>query len=210
MKLSVIAAVSMLAAIPVAGTLYAQPPSTTQARPSDQELSNLIAKNISNDPTLSADAVRVSVTRGVVTLRGIVGKDADKAKAEQLATVPGVVRVDNKLKSREKATDKAKGAGDTVADTTKKAAKETKNAVSKTGEAITDGWISTRIKGNFAGEQALNGSDIKVDAKDHVVTLSGTVPNAAAHARALVIAKEVEGVNRVVDKLTVAPKIDKS
>lgn len=99
----------------------------------------------------------------------MVGKDADKAKAEQLATVPGVVRVDNKLKSREKATDKAKGAGDTVADTTKKAAKETKNAVSKTGEAITDGWISTRIKGNFAGEQALKGSDIKVDAKDHVL-----------------------------------------
>jgi osmotically-inducible protein OsmY len=39
-----------------------------------------------------------------------------------------------------------------------------------------------------------------------VVTLKGTVPSAAAKARAIEQAKEVEGVHRVVDQLTIGPK----
>lgn len=76
----------------------------------------------------------------------------------------------------------------------------------KTGEVITDGWISSRIKTKFMGEEALRASAITVDSADHVVTLSGAVPNAAAHAKALTMAKEVEGVNRVIDNLKVAAK----
>jgi hyperosmotically inducible periplasmic protein len=207
MKLSVITAVALLSAGPIAGTAFAQATSSTQARPSDQELSNTIAKSIANDPTLSADAINVSVVSGVATLTGVVGKESDKAKAVELARIKGIVRVENNLTSREKVGDKTKDAAGAVGSTTKKAAKETKNAAAKTGEAITDGWISTRIKGNFAGEQALKGSDIKVNVKDHLVTLTGTVPDATAHARALTIAKEVEGVHRVVDNLKVGVKV---
>jgi osmotically-inducible protein OsmY len=56
------------------------------------------------------------------------------------------------------------------------------------------------------GDEALRASDIKVDSKDHVVTLSGAVPTAAARAKAVANAKEVEGVSRVVDNLKVAAK----
>src|SRR5258708_7128186 len=80
---------------------------------------------------------------------------------------------------------------------------KTKEIGSKTGEVTTDGWISTRIKTNFMGEEMLRQSDIKVDTDDHVVTLSGSVVSAAARAKAISIAKGVEGVHRVVDKLTV-------
>jgi osmotically-inducible protein OsmY len=207
MKLSVITAVAMLSAGPIVATAIAAPASSIQARPSDQELSNAIAKSIANDPTLSADAIKVSVKAGVATLTGVVGKESDKAKAEELARLAGAIKVESHLTSREKAADKTKEAAGTVGTTTKKAAKETKNAAAKTGEAITDTWISTRIKGNFAGEQALKGSDIKVNVKDHLVTLTGTVPDETAHARALTIAKEVEGVQRVVDSLKIGPKV---
>jgi len=207
MKLSVITTVGMLLTVPAVALAQSAP--ATQAKPSDQELSNLIAKAISNDTTLSADAVKVSVNGGVVTLSGIVGKDADRVRAEQLARISGVSRVENNLKSRENATAAVKETANTVADASKKGAKATKNAVSKTGEVITDEWIVTRIRTNVANDAALSGSDIKVNAKNKVVTLSGTVPTAVASAKALAVAKEVEGVSRVVNNLRVAAKTGK-
>jgi len=204
MKLSVIAAVAMLFTVPISAVAQSTP--AAQAKPSDQELSNQIAKAISNDQALSADAVKVSVNGGVVTLSGMVGQDADRARAEKLARVPGVSRVENNLKSREKATTAVTGTVDTVADASKKGAKATKSAVSKTGEAITDEWIVTRIRTNVANDEALSGSDIKVDVKNNVVTLTGTVPTAAARAKALTVARDVEGVRRVVNNLKVTPK----
>ena len=205
MKLSVITAVAMFLAVPVGSLAQSAP--ATQTRPSDQELSNLVAKAISDDKTLTADAIKVSVNGGVVTLTGMVGKDADRTRAEQLARVPGVSRVENNLKSREKATTAAKDTANTVADASKKGARATKNAVSKTGEVITDEWIVTRIRTNVANDEALSGTDITVDVKNNVVTLSGTVPTPAARTKALAVAKEVEGVKRVVNNLKVAPKV---
>jgi hyperosmotically inducible protein len=124
--------------------------------------------------------------------------------------VPGVVRVENNLASREKATDKAKGTAGTVADATKKGAAKTKDALSKTGENITDGWITSRIKTKFMADEVMRASAINVDTNDHVVTLKGAVPDEAARTKAIAIAKDVEGVNKVVDKLQVANKTPKS
>ena len=204
MKLSTIVAVVMFLALPAPS--FAQPAPAAQNQPSDQELSNLIAKAISSDTTLAADAIRVSVNGGVVTLTGMVGKDADRLRAEQLARVPGVSRVENNLKSREKPTAAVKETGKTVADASKKGARATKNAISKTGEVITDEWIVTRLRTNIANDEALSGSDIKVDVKNNVVTLSGTAPTAAARTRALAVAKKVEGVSRVVDNVKIPGK----
>ena len=209
MKLSVITAVAILAAGPVAAPVFAQATEATQTKKSDSDLSSLIATKIANDKSLSPDAIKVKVQGGVVTLSGMVAKDDDKARAEELATVPGVVRVENKLTSREKATDKVKGTAGTVADKSKKGAEKTKDAVSKTGEVITDGWISSRIKTKFMADEALRASSIKVDTNDRVVTLSGAVADEAAHTKALAAAKEVEGVKRVVDKLQIASKVGK-
>lgn len=204
MKLSVMPAVALLLTVP-AGS-FAQPAPASQTRPSDQELSNRIAKAISDDKTLSADAIKVSVNGGVVTLTGMVGKDADRKRAEELARVPGVSRVENNLKSREKATTAAKEAAGDAADATKKGAKATANAVSKTGEVITDEWIVTRIRTNIANDEALGDTEIKVDVKNNVVTLSGTAPTTTARTRALTVAREVEGVKRVVNNVKVTPK----
>ena len=197
MKLSVIAVIGMLMTVPAG--VFADTPITSQSKPTDQELSDFIAKAIASDPTLSADAISVSVSAGVATLTGVVGKDADRAKAEKLARVPGVSRVKNNLTSREKATAAVK-------ETAKKGATATKNAVSKTGEVITDEWIVTRIRTNIANDTALTGHAIEVDVDDQVVTMSGTVPTTAARTKALAIAKDVEGVKRVVNNIKVTPK----
>jgi hyperosmotically inducible protein len=94
----------------------------------------------------------------------------------------------------------------TTKKTTKKAVTETKEGLSKTGEVITDVWITGRVHSGFIGQDTLKDSDISVDTKDHVVTLKGTVKTPAGRAKAATIAKNVEGVHRVVNRLTVGPK----
>ena len=218
----------MLSAAVAGTTVTTQAAVQAQARPTDEQMTAEIATKIANHDTLKADAVKVTVKNGVVTLSGLVGKDADKATAERLARVDGVVRVENNLKSREKATNAVTGTAGTVADATKTgaektveatktaaektadatktAAGKTKDAVSKSGEKITDGWITSRIKTKFMADDTLQSSSINVDTRDHVVTLKGAVPTEAARTKALGMAKEVEGVDKVVDALKVVGK----
>jgi len=106
----------------------------------------------------------------------------------------------------EKTEDGAQKAKDAVVKGTKTAASKTKDGLSKTGEVMTDGWITTRVHTAFVGEDLLKNSDISVDTSKHVVTLKGTVTSAAARMKAASIAKQTEGVHRVVNHLTVAPK----
>ena len=90
---------------------------------------------------------------------------------------------------------------------TKGVIEKTKDGLSKTGDVMTDGWITTRVHQRFVNEDLLKGSDISVDTSKHVVTLKGTVTGRAGRARAATVAKGTEGVRRVVNRLTVGPKI---
>jgi len=105
------------------------------------------------------------------------------------------------------AGDKTKNAVETAGDKTKNAAEtagqKTKEGVSKSGEVITDAWITAKVHTRFTGEDALKGSDIDVDTNNHVVTLNGTVKSAAGRARAVELAKTTDGVTRVVDNLKI-------
>ena len=83
---------------------------------------------------------------------------------------------------------------------------ETKEAVAKTGNAITDGWITMKIHAQFVPEKALENSDINVDTKANVVTLRGSVMSEAGRTRATTLAKQTEGVTRVIDELRIGPK----
>jgi len=232
---SIVVLGGLLAAGPV--SVHAAAPQAPAAA-TDQTLDTRIEKRI-HASTLKKYDIDVKVDNGVATLTGTVSTEAERRKAAQLATVPGVARVDNQLvvhmaagpnakgtagsverktdKAAEKtkdgldkAVDKTKEGGEKAWDKTKEGAStvadKTKEGVSKTGEFITDGWITTRVKSKFVGEDLLKDSDINVDVRDHVVTLSGTVLSAAGRARAIAQAKEVEGVHQVVDKMTIGPK----
>ena len=217
MKLSVIGLLAVIAAGPASSAFAQTAATTTTPSAQDKAISERIANRIAADPGLKADAVAVKVDNGVVTLSGMVANNADRDRAERLAHVTGVTKVHNDLHTR----DGVKGTAGTVADKTKegaekvghetkegaeKVAEKTKEGVSKTGEVITDGWITSRISSKFVNEDVLHDSNINVDTKDHVVTLHGTVLSDAGRRRAVAIAKEVEGVHRVVDKITIGPK----
>jgi hyperosmotically inducible periplasmic protein len=118
----------------------------------------------------------------------------------------------------DKAIDATKRAGDETADVTKDVAQKTadntkeiagevaeksREVASATGAAVSDGWITTKVKAKLADETVLEGSDITVDTNDHVVTLRGTVLSGAAKVQAEVIARGTEGVTRVVSQLVV-------
>ena len=101
------------------------------------------------------------------------------------------------------AADKTK---DAIVKGTKIAASKTKDGLSKSGEVMTDAWITTRVHARFVNEDLLKDSDIDVDTSHHVVTLKGTVMGRAGRTRATTIAKHTEGVHRVVNHLTVGAK----
>jgi hyperosmotically inducible periplasmic protein len=101
------------------------------------------------------------------------------------------------------ARDEARETGREARDEAREAGRDTRGAVGTAGTAVHDGWITTKVKTTFAGEDALENSDIDVDTKNGVVTLKGTVASAAAKNRAEAAAKEVEGVTRVKNQLKV-------
>lgn len=87
---------------------------------------------------------------------------------------------------------------------------DVKDAAKKTGNAISDSWITLKVHSQFIPEDALSDSDIDVDTKSGVVTLNGTVASEAGRAKAIAIAKATDGVNSVADNLKVAPAADMS
>ena len=168
----------------------ARPPAPAQTQAQrDDTLKDQIAYRLDTNATVRKYDVKVKVDNGMATLTGTVATAAQKAEAERLAKVTGITAVHNEIKV------------DPNEDKT--LAERTKSGLAKTGEAITDAWITTKVKWFFLGEDALKGSDINVDTKDHVVTLKGTVKSAAGRARAMQLAKSTDGVTKVVDQLSI-------
>jgi len=216
--------VAALVAVPVSS--YAAAPQTPAV--SDKTIDDSVEAKINADASLKKHSIVVTVDEGVVTLTGVVSTKAESDKAARLANVTGVTRVNNNLvvtkevkgtagratektkdgveKAGEKTKDGLEKAGGKTKDGAEKVYDKTKDGVSATGEAITDGWITSRVHSKFIGEDLLKDSNINVDTNNHIVTLRGTVMSAAAKARAVTEAKEVEGVRSVVDQLTIGPK----
>jgi hyperosmotically inducible protein len=212
-------ALAVVTAVPV--SMYAAAQQTAAVKPTDKTIDDQVESRIKNDASLKKHTIVVTTEDGVVTLTGTVPTEAESAKAARIANVAGVTRVNNNLivtkdvkdevkgtagRAAEKTKDGAEKVGEKTKDGAEKVGEKTKETLSKTGEVITDAWITSRVHSKFVGEDLLKDSDINVDTKDHVVTLRGTVLSAAAKARAITEAKEVEGVKNVVDHLTVGPK----
>lgn len=71
----------------------------------------------------------------------------------------------------------------------------------------TDPGITTAVKSKLAADDTVKASQIDVDTKDGVVTLSGTVETQMAKDRAVQLARETDGVTSVDDRLTVNPAL---
>lgn len=107
----------------------------------------------------------------------------------------------------EKAAAGADKTKDAIVKTSKTVARKTVDGVSKTGEVMTDAWVTTRVNERFVGVDLLKDSNINVDTSDHVVTLKGTVLTRAGRNKAKSVALGTEGVHRVINQLTLGPKL---
>ena len=66
-----------------------------------------------------------------------------------------------------------------------------------------DGAISASIKSRYRNDNAINADDIQVSTYNNVVTLYGRVNDRRIIDRAIGIARAVNGVSRVVSRLSV-------
>jgi hyperosmotically inducible periplasmic protein len=88
----------------------------------------------------------------------------------------------------------------------KDAKEATKEAAGNVGLAVTDATITTKINAALVADDQLKALKINVDTKDGKVVLTGAAPDAGSRDRATTMAKAVEGVVDVDNRLTVQPK----
>jgi osmotically-inducible protein OsmY len=69
--------------------------------------------------------------------------------------------------------------------------------------SVDDSGITARVKSNLAADSETSAMRISVETNGGVVTLSGAVPTAAEKSKAEQLAKNTEGVTRVVNNIAV-------
>ena len=146
--------------------------------------------------------------KNVVDQLRIAPATADRGRVDraQDATARGAEKAANKSeRAAEKAADKSARAADKAEDKMDRAGDKSADAARKTGRAVDDGWIKSKIYAQYMADwnTVLNDSDIDVDVTNNMVTLSGTVKTAEAKAKAVSIAKATDGVKGVKDNLRV-------
>ncbi|OEC42467.1 phospholipid-binding protein [Pseudomonas sp. 1D4] len=71
------------------------------------------------------------------------------------------------------------------------------NTVDKAEEAVSDTWITSKVKSSFLADKNLSALDIKVETNKGVVALSGVVASDAERDLAISTAKSIKGVTAV-------------
>jgi hyperosmotically inducible protein len=70
------------------------------------------------------------------------------------------------------------------------------------GRVLSDGTLTAKVKTALLADEAVPGSSIDVDSSAGVVTLSGKLASQAQVDRAVGIARNIEGVERVENRLS--------
>jgi osmotically-inducible protein OsmY len=70
-------------------------------------------------------------------------------------------------------------------------------------ERVEDGWITTKIKSEFAMDKLVSATNIHVNTDNGVVHLSGVVKNQDEINRAVRIARDVKGVRSVRNEMQI-------
>jgi len=97
----------------------------------------------------------------------------------------------------------ASGSSDTSGTSTSSGASGTTGTGSSVGAVIDDSIITTKVKAALLADPDVKGTDINVETKKGEVMLSGFVGNQQQIDQAMKIAKAVEGVKKVDNKMTV-------
>ena len=168
----------------------------------DSELQDSIKAKFATDESVRAADLSVdgNASENRAEISGTVPSEAIRTRALELARSahpgliveakvdvkpPDVVRSEWNEEYSRAASERARAAGDTVSD------------------SLDDTWIHAKIVSKLIGDTDTPERKINVDVEKNVVTLRGTVDTTAAKTEAARIAKETEGVTRVVNQLVV-------
>ena len=105
--------------------------------------------------------------------------------------------------AKQQAEKLATRAAATARDAAGKIGDSASNAAGKLGETVDDGALTAKIKSKMALDDYVEARDINVDTSNAIVTLTGDVGSVEQRDRALRLARETEGVTKVVDRLRV-------
>ena len=152
------------------------------------------------EDALSDSDIDVDTKSGIVTLNGTVASDAGRTRAIAIAkATDGVTAVTENLKVVP-ATASARAAGE-------KAGDKTREVAGTSGNAVTDGWLKSKIASQFVTEDLLDKSDIDIDVSKGAVELNGAVRTMEAKSRATAIVKGTDGVKSVQNNLKIDPSV---
>jgi hyperosmotically inducible protein len=132
------------------------------------------AKGSYNFHVVLQDKVKADADNGIVTLKGTVQDNDQKALAEDTVSgLPGVVRVDNRI------------------------------SVEGGEPEHSDGWIAFKVRSLLVVRANVSSTNTHVDVQGGVVTLSGTADSVAQKELTAEYAKEVDGVKSVANNISV-------
>jgi len=158
------------------------------AEHSDGWLSTKVKSTLLFHRNVSAGGTDVHVKNGVVSLRGEASSQAQKELTGEYAKdTEGVNEVKNEM---------------TVA--------KTPAWPSETiGERIDDASVTAQVKSSLLSHRSTSALKTKVATKDGVVTLSGNAKNAAEKALVTKLVTDINGVNNVINNMTIEPSVSK-
>ncbi|MBD1405695.1 molecular chaperone OsmY [Leclercia adecarboxylata] len=113
-----------------------------------------------------------------------------------LAVMMGSALVCGSAMAETTATDKPQSTANT-------AGEKIDNSMNKVGNFMDDSSITAKVKAALVDADDIKSTDISVETEKNVVTLSGFVESQAQAEKAVAVAKKVEGVTSVSDKLHV-------
>ena len=114
---------------------------------------------------------------------------------------------DNGQALRAKAVDlAAETAKREAAEVASGVAEKAGDAADKLGDTVKDARLTAKIKSKMALDDHVKARAIDVDTVGSVATLTGVVASSDERRRAVQLARETEGITRVVDKLEVGSR----
>ncbi len=159
----------------------------------DTAISTKIRAKLAADKRITDSDVDVNTTNGLVILSGEAATFAIKTAAGSIAKgTEGVVSVDNKLKVASSAT-----LGEKTGDTANRVGESVEHAADKTGEVLTNSYITSKVKSTLLAAKGVTSAGISVETTNGVVALSGHVPSATQQRRAVALTKKIKGVKSV-------------
>jgi hyperosmotically inducible protein len=171
MKTNYMKAIAIAASVMLLGNV------SLSASEQDDRIETAAKESYTFKTYLKNDSVKVDAKDGVVVLKGTVNEASNKRLAEDtVENLPGVVRVDNRIKVRYEEPEKS------------------------------DTWLAAKIRSTLIFHRNVSSTKTGVEVADGVVTLRGEAANQAQKDLTEEYVRDVEGVKEVRNEIIVAQK----